>query len=346
MRVVELTARGAVQLGRRDIPRAEPHSALVAVSRVGLCGSDLELVEGGSPYLLDGRARYPLVPGHEWVGRVVALDGSTRFVPGQRVVGRTMLVCHECEACASGRENECSNLREVGLYDQDGAAAEFIRVPISSLVPVPDGVNDRQAALVEPAVTVLEALTKVPVRPGAKVAVIGPGTLGLLAVKLLLRYPVELVVFGVDPDSLAACRRLGAVRAERFDPQRDSASYDLVFEASGTPAGFEDAQRALKVGAALVGIGVPHGHLDRFDAGRFVLAGHSYFGVRHGMRHYRTALRLFQMGILDESEVLSSAFPLSQAAQAFALLADETRGAPKVSLIPAGRDGAEDDDQN
>jgi threonine dehydrogenase-like Zn-dependent dehydrogenase len=333
MQAVMLSAPGIASCVEVKIPVWQPNCALVAVTRVGLCGSDLELLDGSSSYLQTGRARYPLIPGHEWVGVIVAVDGSTRLTPGQRVVGKTMLTCKQCEACASGRENECVDLREVGLYSQDGAAARYIRVPTSSLVPVPDSVSDRQAALVEPTVTILEALGQVDIRPGAQVAVVGPGTLGLLAAKVLVRYPVELSVFGVTTASLRASKRLGATTAEVFAAHRDGGRYDVAIEASGTVQGFRDAQDALRVGGAMIAVGVPHGVIDGFEVGRFVLAGQRQIGVRHGMNHYWEALRLFELGMLDEGDLLDSELPLELAAEAFTRLADPGRTAPKVSLI-------------
>lgn len=337
MKAVALTKPDAVNLLEKEIPPPAPNTTLVAVSRIGLCGTDLELYEGHSSYLRNNLTHYPLVPGHEWVGRVVADESTGRFHPGDRVIGKTMLTCGICDACDTGRENECVNLREVGLYRQDGAAAEFIRVPTGSLVPVPDTVTDEQAALVEPAVTVLEGLTKARISPGSAVAIFGTGTLGLITIKVLRGYPINLSVFGVQASGLAVAEELGVKRAAVYKEETDNEKFDVAIEVSGSVGGFTNALASLRAGGRLIHIGVAHQGLDNFNIGELALSGKAILGVRHGVYRYREALRLAEMGILDDSYILNRDFDLSDARAAFSTLANPERGNPKVTLVPQSK---------
>lgn len=184
-------------------PVAGPGEVLVRIAYIGLCGSDLELLHGTSPYLADGRAAFPHRFGHEWVGTVEECGpGVIGLGLGEVVTGSTMIPCQSCRSCASGRRNLCTELREVGLYDWAGAAAEYLVMPRHALVPFgPDTERPRpEHVLVEPLVTVLEAVHAADPRPGDRILVVGAGTMGSLAVAVLARYPVTVDI--VEPGTV------------------------------------------------------------------------------------------------------------------------------------------------
>ncbi|GIJ27887.1 hypothetical protein Vqi01_30490 [Micromonospora qiuiae] len=335
------TMRAAAILGQHEvsvidapIPAPRPGQVLVAPLVVGLCGTDLELLHGTATYVRDGRTTFPHVFGHEWVGRVVAVaDGANpRIKPGDRVVGHTMLPCGQCRSCQRGVRNGCAALREVGLYDQQGAAAEYISMPAHELTLVPHEVGDRAAALVEPAVTVLGGFERAHVTPGDRVLVLGTGTIGLLAVQLAARTAGVVDVVGVADGGLELARAYGARRA--FRPgQAPSGGYDVVVEASGASPAFAEALRAVDIGGRVCAIGVPAAPVDRVDAADLVLRGISVHGIRHGLDHYERALALFAGGVLTEAGMITDPFPLADVARAFTELENADRKYPKVALV-------------
>jgi hypothetical protein len=92
------------------------------VDALGICGTDVEIFTGELPYLKAGTMRYPVVPGHEWVGRVaVTGEGVTSFAVGDRVTGETHLGCGECEFCLAGKYNACASMQRVGIGEPDAA---------------------------------------------------------------------------------------------------------------------------------------------------------------------------------------------------------------------------------
>ncbi|MFD9795891.1 zinc-binding dehydrogenase [Streptomyces sp. NPDC059070] len=333
MRAAAVLDHGKAGLIEVPIPAPARGEVLVAPSVVGVCGTDLELLHGTASYFRDGRATHPHVFGHEWVGRVVAVpaedEPSLRI--GDRVVGQTMISCGSCRACQRGRRNECGRLRETGLYGQQGAAAEFVRVPAQTLTVVPAAVDDLAAALVEPAVTVLAGLDRVSCSPGERVLVLGTGTIGLLAVQLARRLAGTVDVVGVDDAGLGAALRLGAEHA--FRPgEAAPGGYDVVVEASGSPAALAEALQLADIGGRVAAIGVPTDPLPSVDAGELVLRGVSFTGVRHGLDFYERALRLFAEGVLTAKGMVAEVFPLERVADAFHLLEHGRRAAPKVAL--------------
>ena len=336
MRAAAVVGHGEVELLELPVPAPAPGGVLVRVSHVGLCGTDLELLHGNASYLRDGRARLPHVFGHEWTGVVVASWGTAGEVttPGTRVVGQTMISCGTCVACHRGRRNLCRAMRETGLYGQQGAAAEYVRIPAHALTALPDDVDDHAAALVEPAVTVLAGLAAVGLDRTDTVAVVGSGTIGLLAVQAAVERAGAVDLVGVDPESLDLGRRLGARHA--FGPgNAPRRAYSAVVEASGATSGPSTALDLLDLGGRLAAIGVAAEPVDGWDAQRLVLDGLAVLGVRHGLDHYGEAVELFRRGVLDARPLVHSVLPLHRAAEAFALL-EKPRRAPKVLLDVRG----------
>lgn len=336
MRAAAVVAHGQVDLIELPIPEPAAGEVLVRVSHVGLCGTDLELLHGTASYLRDGRAGLPHVFGHEWTGVVVAAQGAGGgiAVPGTRVVGQTMISCGSCVACHRGRRNLCRAMRETGLYRQQGAAAEYIRVPAHTLTALPADVDDHAAALVEPAVTVLAGLAALGLDRTDTVAVVGSGTIGLLAVQAARDQVGAVDLVGIDSESLALGSQLGA--RHTFGPAgAPHRAYSAVVEASGATSGMSTALDLLDLGGRLAAIGVAAEPVDGWNAQRLVLDGLTVLGVRHGLDHYGEAVELFRQGVLDAGPLVHSVLPLHRAAEAFALL-EKPRRAPKVLLDVRG----------
>ena len=129
----------------RDIKDAHPQhpdEALIRVAHAGICGTDLELYDGTSNYLRRGLTEYPHHYGHEWVGVIETPPQTahgTQLKPGAVVTGSTMIPCLTCDFCQRGRRNLCTSLREVGLYEHGGAAAQKLVMPAHVLTVIEDG---------------------------------------------------------------------------------------------------------------------------------------------------------------------------------------------------------------
>ncbi len=233
MRALVLTAPGVAGVQRVPGPVAGAGQVVVEVHRVGVCGTDMELFTGEMAYFASGRSWYPLRPGHEWTGVVSEVGaGVPESWLGARVTGDTMLRCHACDRCRAGHGHVCRNLVEVGIsLGYHGALAERLAVPADSLHRLPDAVDDSAGALVEPGGNAWRAADAAGAAQGRRVAVWGPGTIGLLTAEFALAAGAEVHVIGRDERSLALARQIGVHGTSLVGSGSVEALRGLVFDA-------------------------------------------------------------------------------------------------------------------
>lgn len=184
MRRLMITGPGSAEIVRVPDPERLPGMILVAPLRVGVCATDRELFEGTLVHLRSGIAKYPITPGHEWVGRVLSSDES-RLPVGSLVVGECSIGCGRCVACTAGSYHLCPDRAETGIIRRDGALSEVMSFPAASAHVVPDAVRLEDAALIEPTAVAYRAIRRLDPSPRSRVLVLGAGTLGHLAGALL-----------------------------------------------------------------------------------------------------------------------------------------------------------------
>jgi L-iditol 2-dehydrogenase len=338
MHAVLVERPGAARLQRLPRPEPGPGEILVRVGAAGICGSDVEVLEGRrpSPYV-----RYPIIPGHEWAGTIEAVGrGVDGLEPGAAVVAEGFRACGNCARCREGRTNLCSaDYAETG-FTHSGAFADFLCIPADLVHRLPDGTDLPAAAVLEPAACVACGLLDADLRPGLSVAVVGSGTLGLLAVALLrLTAPARLTVVGTRPDRLALARELGAgetcdVRVE--DPVETlGADFDLVFEAASRPEGAATAVALARRGGTVLLEGISGVDRPTIDPDLIVLGHLRVQGIFGASRAaWRWVVELFSSGQLDPSPLVTHRFALEEFETAFAVLQDREAEALKVELVP------------
>src|ERR1700722_14197738 len=152
MRALVITGPYSAAVQDVEVPVPGAGEVVVDVRVAGVCGTDVELFTGELAYFDQGKASFPLRPGHEWSGIVTALGpGVDGGWYGARVTGDTMLGCGCCARCHAGNGHVCANRSELGIMGGwPGALAEKVLVPVYSLYLLPETVDDRAGALVEP----------------------------------------------------------------------------------------------------------------------------------------------------------------------------------------------------
>ncbi|MCC7041364.1 MAG: alcohol dehydrogenase catalytic domain-containing protein [Burkholderiales bacterium] len=207
-RAMQIARPGVLELVHRPLPTPGPGAALIAVEACGVCGADVGDIERAGPALDP-----PRVPGHEVVGRIVALPEGTasRWVVGQRVgVGRLGGPCGECVACRRGEFQLCERQPIVGATC-DGGYAEAMLARQSGLVAIPDALDSVDAApLLCAGIATFNALRKSGASAGDRVAIQGIGGLGHMALQYARRMGFEVVAIGRGADIADDARRLGA----------------------------------------------------------------------------------------------------------------------------------------
>jgi len=244
MRAFVVTGPGQVGPREWSNPEVETGHVLVRPLLVGMCGTDLELIDGT---IDPAYVRYPLVLGHEWVG----------LQEDSRVVVEGIIPCDQCDACTRGASNLCSMYEEIG-FTQPGALADLISVPDSLVHVLADSVDLNDAVLIEPMAVVWRALTRLPVRRGQSVAVIGDGTIALLTVHLLRLFgPSRVTVVGRRVEQAELAKEAGA---DEFVLRAPASRFDLVVEAAGTGEAVAHALAMCARGGMVILLGLPpHG---------------------------------------------------------------------------------------
>ena len=183
MKALVYTQPNEMQVLDRPYPSLDPNEVVLKIESVGICGSDMHAFHGHDP-----RRKPGLVLGHEFAG-TVADTSSPLFSNGQRVTGNPLITCGHCEYCLQGRNNLCANRTMVGMT-RPGAFAEYMSIPASSLIAIPEGLSLDAAALTEPAATAVHAINlsmRALQRPiqECRVLVLGGGAIGMLSALLL-----------------------------------------------------------------------------------------------------------------------------------------------------------------
>jgi 2-desacetyl-2-hydroxyethyl bacteriochlorophyllide A dehydrogenase len=260
--------KAAILHGPRDLrveasrsPEPGTGEVLVRVAMAGLCGTDYRIFSG------DRAVSYPRVMGHEFVGRVEAVGaGVTSPRIGERVAIEPNYSCGTCPLCREGNRNLCLSRTAVGI-DVDGCFAELVRVPARCCWAAPAGVVDEDLIVTEPLAVVVRAVARGAVREGESTAVVGAGTLGLLALQVLRARGARVLVVGRSPRRFALAKELGAevTHAVADGPLEEAAhrfsrreGVDCVVETAGTPEAVSHALALVRPGGRVVLTGLPH----------------------------------------------------------------------------------------
>lgn len=268
-----------------DYPRPQPgpDEALIRVSLAGICSTDLELVKGYS-------GGFNGVLGHEFVG-VVEGTGSPDVAgwTGRRVVGSINLGCGRCSVCLGDGPEHCPNRTTLGIHSRDGVFADATTLPLANLHVVPDNVTDEEAVFTEPLAAALRIREQIRLRPTSRIAVVGPGRLGLLVAQVLALAGGDVVVLGRRAGSLALPATLGLKTGLVNEPADNS--FDLVVETTGNDAGLAHSLRLARPLGALVLKSTFQGQAN-VDLTKLVVGEITVVGSRCGP--FAPALRLLE----------------------------------------------------
>jgi L-iditol 2-dehydrogenase len=291
-----------------DEPEIGPNDLLVAPRHVGICHSDFDLLAG--KYIIP--VTFPVIPGHEWAGEVVAVGSEVRgFRPGDRIIG-------EC--------NVNGGVDHFG-FSMDGALAEFFKVRWDWVHKLADGVSYQQGALIEPFSCAYYALNLVG-RPNASdtVVVLGGGTIGLSAVAAAAAMGARVVL--VEPMAMrrSIATALGAtdtIDPTSVDPQEALGDMtggrlaDLIIEASGNPAVMANAFDLAAHRGRIVFIGINIGDAAPARLGQIQSKGLRIVGSIGSPDIWPETIRFIATSGIDLSPIVTATFPFEKALDAY-----------------------------
>lgn len=327
-----------------EVPEPIPRDdeLLVRVRRVGVCHSDVEVFRQELGIYRDGGASLPIIPGHEWAGDVVEVGAAVQgFHVGDRVTGECGIGCGVCDLCHRGLHNICPDRVETGVFNRDGAYAEYLTVPYKHAHHLYD-LSYQEGALIEPLTVGIWIARRADIQPGDRVAVVGTGTVGIVAGHVARYRGADLVVaFGRKPFKLDLARQLGAdftVDLTRQSPMEAAAEltkgkgFNVVIEATGVPEGATLSLRLAAPRARVVITGVFEGAMHTIDLNTIMPKELTVIGSLGGPTVFDEAIHLVREGKLHILPILTHTYPLSMAPEALRMVAEGRPDLVKIHL--------------
>jgi len=333
MRALVFDGPGKLEFKELPAPEIEADEVLIRTSYAAVCGTDAHMLDGAFP------AKTGIVMGHEASGVVEALGGRvTHLEPGQRVVVSPIIVCGRCKPCRSGRYNICQHRKHLGI-EADGVIADFFKLPGYSVYPAPEGLDPKEAALVEPAAVGYHAVCRAAPTPSETVVIIGDGPIGLFMLESVVAFGSQRIILsGHRKRRLDLALELGADRIVR-PPEEDlravvmeetaGAGADLIIEAAGRPETIGESVHLARSAGRLMVVGIPSGEIP-FD---FVdLVRREIDLLTSDASLYATELphELVAKRILDARPLITHTFPFEESIDA--IRASKGKDAIKVLI--------------
>lgn len=286
-------------------PTPRQGEALIKVTYGGVCNTDKEITKG---YM-----GYKGILGHEFTGVVEEINDEDKTLLGKRVVGEINLGCKNCEWCAKDLERHCPNRSTLGILAKDGCFAEYVTLPLSNLIEIPENVPDEQAVFVEPLAAGLEILEQMHIQLCQKVMVLGDGKLGLLTALALNACGLDVLIVGKHQNKLDIAKNQG-VKTQLLSEFEQAPKFDVVVEATGSITGFETSVKCVKPRGTLV-LKSTIAASKELNLAPIVINEITILGSRCG--RFEPAMRLIASGKIDFSQMISKIYPIEQAIKAF-----------------------------
>ncbi len=300
---------GVVGVERLPDPAPAPDGLVVAPDACGLCGTDLHIIDGGFP-----RTRYPIVPGHEFCGEVVAVGRDVDGIEVGDVVGvEPNIACGRCAFCHAGRRNLCERWDAIGVGRSDGGFAEFAAVPAANAVVLPDDFPRAAGPLIEPLSCAVHGLDVLGPRIADHVLIYGAGTVGLMLCALASQQaPGSVSVVDRNPARLARATAFGAdFTATSAAALERPGGWNAVIDATGAIAAIEDGITRVRRGGSFLmfGVAAPEA-LARISPYRIFNDEIRILGSMAVLHSFERAATMLAKGIVDPAALVTHTAPL------------------------------------
>jgi len=281
-----------------NYPDPEFNETLVQVNLAGICGTDLEI--------LNGYMKYTGILGHEFVGTVVKSNNSNLI--GKRVVGEINAGCSKCDFCIKGMERHCPSRTVLGILKRDGAFAEFLSLPEKNLHVIPDSISDEQAVFVEPLAAAFEINEQISLKPEWNVAVVGDGRLAQLIIQVIKLTCSNITCFGKHQNKLEGLIQSG-IKIKIGIESTDEQLFDLVVEATGSNSGFTDTMKLVKPRGTVV-LKSTITSRENLDLTSTIINEITLIGSRCGL--FKPAIDALATGVISVNSMIDSTFSLDK----------------------------------
>ena len=340
MQAAVLHGPGDITVEQVAVPTPESNEALVKVAACGICGSDIGRM------LHKGAHRLPLICGHEFSGHLVELgDDIEGFELGDLVTVPPMVPCFKCDPCQRGTFSLCEDYDYFGSR-RDGAYAQYVCVPQTNLLKMPEDLDPRAAAMIDPAAIALHAMRRTKLRAGLRVAVVGAGPIGLFAAQwAMLSGAAEVVTVDLNQQKADMALEMG-VDAAATSPEEAvelaGEGFDLVFESAGAPSAVDMAVSLAGRHGEVTFVGIPNAPVTLSEStfNRFLRLEISLHGAWNSFsapfpgEEWKTAAQFLADGRLKWEFMITHELGLGALPETMAALGDRSIFSSKILFMP------------
>ena len=326
MRAIVFAEKARLDLQERPDPRPGPREVLIETAAVGICGTDTHVFDGE----FEGTV-FPLVPGHEATGTVVALGSDVEnnvagLRRGDHVAVNPSTTCTECEFCLTGRQNLCRQWNGLGVVASDGAAQQRFVAPLANVFKLRPETDVYEAALIEPLACAIRGWDVLRRRIGDHVLVYGSGTMGLLMAQLAPRAgAASVTVIDINADRLSTAADLGIAARYTSADDAERTSWDVVIDCTGNVQAIQDGLRRVKTGGVFQHFGVASTKVTaEYSPFRIYRDEISIVGSMAVLNTFGRAVEMYEAGAIDASVMISHSFTLDDYADALQMFRDGT----------------------
>jgi threonine 3-dehydrogenase len=339
----KMQAGKGLQMDTVAVPVIGPTDVLVRVKTASICGTDLHIY--GWDRWSQGRIKPPLTLGHEFCGVVERVGDEVRAVkPGDFVSAEMHVNCGHCHQCRLGQAHICKNLRIIGI-DQDGAFAEFVKIPASNIWKLDQAIPEHYGAILDPLGNAVHTVLAGPIA-GQTVLVTGCGPIGLMSIAVA-KACGSSTVFATETNEQrrAMAKKMGADMV--LNPAKEDAvgkilaetggtGVDALLEMSGNPTAIQQGFKALRAGGRASLLGIPTETVPLDLVNDVIFKGATVQGI-YGRRMYETWVQmtsLLKAGRLNLEPLFGERTLLDKFENAFSLLQGGLAG--KILMYPNG----------
>ena len=339
----KMQAAKGLQMDAVAVPATGPTDVLVRVKTASICGTDLHIY--GWDRWSQGRIKPPLTLGHEFCGVVERVGDEVRAIkPGDFVSAEMHVNCGHCHQCRLGQAHICQNLRIIGI-DQDGAFAEFVKIPASNIWKLDPAIPEHYGAILDPLGNAVHTVLAGPIA-GQTVLVTGCGPIGLMSIAVA-KACGSSTVFATETNEQrrAMAKKMGADMV--LNPAKEDAvgkilaetngtGVDALLEMSGNPTAIQQGFKALRAGGRASLLGIPTETVPLDLVNDVIFKGATVQGI-YGRRMYETWVQmtsLLKAGRLNLEPLFGERTSLDKFEDAFSLLQGGLAG--KILMYPNG----------
>lgn len=345
MKAIRFMQPEVIEYSEIPQPEVKDNEVLAEIAYAGFCATDIELLTGEMIHIKTGNTKYPIIPGHEWSGTIVAVGKDVRdFKVGDRITSDVSLGCGECEECRKGHYNLCPNREVVGSYkNRQGVFAQYVAVPQRHVYKIPEGLSLEEAALAEPAATAMYAVSKARIPAGAQVMVIGDGPIGQLAAQLAnIAGASKVILAGSWDEKLDIAKECGIAETINYHHedvvQRAAELTDggpeIIIETSGSNSAMDTAVKALKPTGRIVAVSWYNGAMVDVPMNTLIVKDAELIGSLASPNSFTPVLRYMAEGKLKVKPLITHVKPLEELEDVVKMVRAKKEMRIKVLLKP------------